>query len=191
MRTVCSFLRYGAFLSLPHGFGIHHYFIRYASVCLGCLSWLHQWEYHIALVDFIGSSRGQIRKLRLALVVCIVFSKIEYHIALVDFIGSSRGRLERDRGFANPLSLSNTSPDPWGYPLRRGMTAAAGLYQFRYLVSGASRLSPGANIVQLSVFGLVSLAFQLGCWACIARFSLLGGGTVCACGYVKFGYSLL
>ena len=71
-------------------------------------------EYHIALVDFICSSRGQIRKLRFALVVCIVFSNIEYHIALVDFIGSSRGRLERDRGFANPLSLSNTSPDPGG-----------------------------------------------------------------------------
>ena len=44
MRTVSSFLRYGAFLSLPHSFGIHHYFIRYAAVCCGCLSWLHQWR---------------------------------------------------------------------------------------------------------------------------------------------------
>ena len=43
-----------------------------------------------------------------------IFSNAEYLIALVDFIYSSRGRLERDRGFANPLSLSNTSPDPWG-----------------------------------------------------------------------------
>ena len=57
--------------------------------------------------------------------VCIGFTNGEYRIASVDFIGSSRGRLKRDRGFANPLSLSNTSPDPFGDPLRRGMTAAA------------------------------------------------------------------
>ena len=55
-----------------------------------------------------------IRKLRLAYIVCIVFLNEEYLNALVDFICSSRGRLERDRGFSNPLSLSNTSPDPWG-----------------------------------------------------------------------------
>ena len=66
------------------------------------------------------------------------------------------------------------------------MTAAAGLYQFRYLYSGAGRLSPVPNIVQLSVFGLWSFAFQSGCWACIVRFSLLGGGIVCFCGYVVF-----
>ena len=43
------------------------------------------------------------------------------------------------------------------------------------------RLSPVPNIVQLSVFGLWSFAFQLGCPACIARFSLLGEGSfVCA-----------
>ena len=29
--------------------------------------------------------------------------------------------------------------------------------------------------MQLSVFGLRSFAFQSGCWACIFRFSLLGG----------------
>ena len=61
----------------------------------------------------------------MACFLCIGFTNVEYHIALVDFIYSSRGRLERDRGFANPLSLSNTSPDPWGYPLRRGILAAA------------------------------------------------------------------
>ena len=53
------------------------------------------------------------------------FTNAEYHIVCVDFICSSRGRLKRDRGFANPLSLSNTSPDPWGDPLRRGILAAA------------------------------------------------------------------
>ena len=70
------------------------------------------------------------------------FTSGEYHVIRVDFICSSRGRLERDRGFANPLSLSNTSPDPWGNPLRRGISAAAGLYQFRQLVSGADCSSP-------------------------------------------------
>ena len=82
-------------------------------------------EYHIVCVDFICSSRGRIRKLRFAYDFLSGFTNAEYHIALVDFIYSSRGRLERDRGFANPLSLSNTSPDPWGYPLRRGISAAA------------------------------------------------------------------
>ena len=53
------------------------------------------------------------------------FTRDEYHVIRVDFICSSRGRLERDRGFANPLSLSNTSPDPFGDPLRRGILAAA------------------------------------------------------------------
>ena len=45
--------------------------------------------------------------------------------------------------------------------------------------------------MQLSVFGLVSFAFQLGCWAGIARFSLLGGWTVRSCGYVAFCYGYL
>ena len=53
-------------------------------------------------------------------------------------------------------------------------------------MSGADRLSPVPNFVQLSVFGLVSLAFQSGCPAGIVRFSLLGGRTVRACGYVGF-----
>ena len=38
--------------------------------------------------------------------------------------------------------------------------AAAGLGQFRQLNSGANRSSPGRNLVQLFVFGPVSLAFQ-------------------------------
>ena len=36
------------------------------------------------------------------------------------------------------------------------------------------------------MFGSVSFAFQLGCWDWIVRFSLLGGGAVCACGYGGF-----
>ena len=77
---------------------------------------------------------------------------------------------------AEPLSsiLWTPPPHPLGYPLRRGISAAAGLGQYRYLYSGASRLSPVPNMVLLSVFGLVSFAFQSGCWAYVVRFSLLG-----------------
>ena len=85
---------------------------------------------------------------------------MEYRIVIVDFIFSSRGRLERDRGFANPLSLSNTSPDPFGDPLRRGISAAAVDRDigFRYPVQVAHHhfdMTFGCF-----VFGLRSLAFQ-------------------------------
>ena len=86
----------------------------------------HGYEY--AILNKIQNDRciwRRIRNLRLAYGDCIGFTNAEYHIVCVDFIYSSRGRLKRDRGFANPLSLSNTSPDPWGYPLRRGILAAA------------------------------------------------------------------
>ena len=103
---------------------------------------------------------GRIRKLRLAYGFCSGFTRGEYHIALVDFIYSSRGRLERDRGFANPLSLSNTSPDPWRCPLRRGISAAAVDRDigFRYPVQVAH---PHFDVsFGCFVFGLRSLAFQ-------------------------------
>ena len=70
------------------------------------------------------------------------------------------GAVGKRQGIFDPLSLSNTSPDPFGDPLRRGISAAAGLGQYWYLYSGANRSSPGRNLVQLAVFGSVSLAFQ-------------------------------
>ena len=142
MRTVSSFLRYGAFLSLPHGFGIHHYFIRYAAVSWVVYLGFTNGEYHIVCVDFIGSSRGQIRKLRFAWVVCIVFSNIEYHIAYVDFIGSSRGRLERDRGFSIPYPSPTPLLTLGGYPLRRENVGCRGGQGYRIPVSGADCLPP-------------------------------------------------
>ena len=101
-----------------------------------------------------------IRELRFAVVVCIGFTNGEYHVIRVDFICSSRGRLKRDRGFANPLSLSNTSPDPWGIRCGGEMFAAA---VDRDLVS----VYPVQTVhrhFDISfggiVFGLKSLAFQ-------------------------------
>ena len=80
---------------------------------------------------YLGFTRGDLSLLWIDKVCGVILAILfwlhqgEYHIVCVDFIFSSRGRLERDRGFANPLSLSNTSPDPWGNPLRRGISAAA------------------------------------------------------------------
>ena len=86
-------------------------------------------------------------------------------------------------------SLDSTSSTR-GYPLRRGILAAA---VDRDLVS----LYPVQTVYchfDISfgcfVFGLVSFAFQSGCWAMVVRFSLLGGGAVRSCGYVGFCYGL-
>ena len=88
-----------------------------------------------------------IRKLRCSLVVCFGFTNEEYLNALVDFIGSSRGRLERDRGLRIPYPSPTPLLTPLGDPLRRGISAAAGLYQFRISVSGADCSSPLRRIV--------------------------------------------
>ena len=74
--------------------------------------------------------------------------------------------MERDRGFANPLSLSNTSPDPFGDPLRRGILAAA-VYAnigFRY---------PVLSFIASSEYGL-AVCVRL----CIVRVSVGGVGLV-------------
>ena len=124
----------------------------------------------------------------MALVAYSGFTSGEYHIVCVDFIVA----LRRTKGRGRRTLRSPPSPSSGlhlihpGNPLRRGTLAAAGLGQCRQSVSGADRLSPVPNLVWLSVFGLVSFAFQLGCWVCIVRFSLLGGGTVRFCGYGMF-----
>ena len=139
---------------------------------------------------FFGICVGVIRKLRWALAYVLVFSNAEYRIAPVDFIYSSRGRLERDRGFANPLSLSNTSPDPLGYPLRRGILAAA-------VDRDIGSCIPVLSLIPTSTYRLGALCSGLDCsrfsrsrWVLVARFSLLVGWTVRSCGYVVFWHNL-
>ena len=85
-----------------------------------------------------------IRNRRLALVVCFGFFNEEYLIAPVDFIVA----LRRTKGRGRRTLRSPPSPSsglhlihPWN-PLRRGITAAAGLQGFSQLVSGAGRSSP-------------------------------------------------
>ena len=117
-----------------------------------------------------------------------VFSNAEYRIALVDFIVA----LRRTKGRRRRTLRSPSPPSSGLHLLTPGETAAAGHDCCRGLMpildSGIRcyRYSPVPNFVQLSVFGLVSFAFQSGCWAGIFRFSLLGGGAVCACGYGGF-----
>ena len=154
-------------------------------VCFGFLNA----EYRIALVGFICSSRGRIRKLRFALGVCIGFSQCgiphrtcRFYLLLAGAVGKRQG-----------ISIPYPSPTPLLTP---GVSAAAGHDCCRGLMSildsgiRCCRYSPVPNIVQLSVFGSVSFAFQSGCPAWIVRFSLLVGEIVRTCGYVWFCYWL-
>ena len=102
-------------------------FIRKLRLAMCFLSGFTRGEYHIALVDFIGSSRGRIRKLRYAFVVCFAFFNEEYLIASVDFIVA----LRRTKGRGRRTLRSPPSPSSGlhlihpGNPLRRGILAAA------------------------------------------------------------------
>ena len=115
------------------------------------------------------------------------FTRGEYHVIRVDFIVA----LRRTKGRGRRTLRSPPSPSSGLHLIHPGLSAAAGhfgcrgLCQYRIPVSGAGRYSPVPNFIWLSVFGLVSFAFQSGCWACIARFSLLVGKVVRACGYVE------
>ena len=102
------------------------------------------------------------------------FTRGEYHIVCVD-LSAPRGGGWKETGDCDPLSLSNTSPDPFGGSAAAGHICCRGGQGFSQLYSGAGRSSPVPNFVQLSVFGLRSLAFQSGCWAMVVRFSLLVG----------------
>ena len=114
-----------------------------------------------------------IRELRLVLIVCIDFTNAEYRIVIVDFIVA----LRRTKGRGRRTLRSPPSPSSGlhlihpGYPLRRGISAAAGLGQYRYLYSGAvvtpqfrmlcSYLCSGWYRSRFSrVVGLVSFVFH-------------------------------
>ena len=85
-----------------------------------------------------------IRNRRWALIVYSGFTSREYHVIRVDFIVALRrtkGRRRRTLRSPSPPSSGLHLLTP-GDPLRRGITAAAGLYQFRISVSGADCSSP-------------------------------------------------
>ena len=75
----------------------------------------------------------------MAYVFCSGFTSEEYHVARVDFIVALRrtkGRRRRTLRSPSPPSSGLHLLTP-GNPLRRGITAAAGLQGFSQLVSGA------------------------------------------------------
>ena len=162
MRTVSSFLRYGAFLSLPHGFGIHHYFIRYAAVCCGCLSWLHQWRIPHRTCRFYLLLAGADKETAFCLgcLYCFLQYRIphricRFYLLLAGAVGKRQG-----------ISIPYPSPTPLLTPLGIRCGGAYLLPRFipiQVAVFRCYRYSPVPNFVQLSVFGLVSLAFQSGC----------------------------
>ena len=116
------------------------------------------------------------------------FTRGEYRIALVDFIVA----LRRTKGRGRRTLRSPPSPSSGLHLIHPGLSAAAGHICCRgfiprqVAVFRCYRYSPVPNFIQLSVFGLVSFAFQSGCWAMVVRFSLVVGCAVRACGYVGF-----
>ena len=140
-----------------------------------------------------------IRNRRWALIVCSGFTRGEYHIIRVDFIVALRRTKGRGR-----RTLRSPSP-PWNHacvvhwtpPPHPGESAAAGHDCCRGLgaiwvaVFRCCRLSPVPNIVQLSVFGSVSFAFQSGCPAYVVRFSLLGGRSFVPAATWGFAFSFV
>ena len=103
-----------------------------------------------------------IRKLRFAGIVCIAFLNAEYLIALVDFIIALRRTKGRRR-----WTLRSPSPPSSGlhlltpgYPLRRGMTAAAADRDIGSLYPVQVAYPHFDISFGCLVFGLGSLAFQ-------------------------------
>ena len=123
------------------------------------------------------------------------------------------GAVGKRQGIFDPLSLSNTSPDPLGNPLRRGNVGCRGGQGFRIPVSGAvaipqlrilcSCLCPAlyrsrfSRVVRLMSFVfhwwggrsfVPAAAFGTGSGR---AFFIGGGGAVCSCGGVWDSVGLL
>ena len=102
---------------------------KVTALGLWVLYWLHQCGIPHRMCRFHWLLAGRYRDLRLAYVVCIAFFNEEYLIAPVDFIVA----LRRTKGRGRRTLRSPPSPSSGlhlihpGNPLRRGITAAAGL----------------------------------------------------------------
>ena len=126
----------------------------------------------------------RIRELRWAVVVCIGFTNGEYHIVYVDLI-APRGGGWKETGDFDPLSLSNTSPDPGGvrcggaFWLPRFMPIQVAVFRCRSIIASSefcSAICVRAGIARVSV-GVLGLD---------RSFFIIGGKVVCSCGYVGF-----
>ena len=174
-RAACTYLQYRLLMTCSRRIG--------AVTC----SWLIKLRLFIKLrLAYILCYF--IRNRRCSLIFLSGFTSREYLIASVDFIVA----LRRTKGRGRRTLRSPPSPSSGLHLIHPGRSASAGhiccrgLIPIQVAVFRCCRYSPVSNIVQLSVFGLGSLAFQSGCWAWSVRFSLLGGGAVRACGYGWF-----
>ena len=119
-----------------------------------------------------------IRKLRFAYIVCIAFFNEEYLIALVDFIVA----LRRTKGRGRRTLRSPPSPSSGLHLIHPGLSAAAGhyccrgLYQFRYLVSGAAVYRQFRMLCSYLCSGWYRSRFSRFRWAYVFRFSLVVDG---------------
>ena len=117
------------------------------------------------------------------------FTSGEYHVIRVDFIVA----LRRTKGRGRRTLRSPPSPSSGLHLIHPGLSAAAGWMLAAAVDRDLVSLYPVQTVYPhfdvsfgCYVFGSVSFAFQSGCWAGIARFSLLGGWAVRACGYIGF-----
>ena len=128
-----------------------------------------------------------IRKLRFAYIVSIGFLNEEYLIAPVDFIVA----LRRTKGRGRRTLRSPPSPSSGlhlihpGYPLRRGILAAA-------VDRDLGIRYPVLSLLPSSEFGLaicvraVIVRVSVGLLGWYRSFFIIGGGAVRSCGYVRF-----
>ena len=110
------------------------------------------------------------------------FSNAEYHIALVDFIVA----LRRTKGRGRRTLRSPPSPSSGlhlihpGCPLRRGITAAAGLQGYSQPYSGAGRSSPVPNMVWVLCVRAMVVRVSVGLLGLYRTFFIIGG-RCCSC----------
>ena len=185
----------------------------------GCLYWLHQWglalsllwiykESTFGLCRFYWLHQGRIphRMCRFHWLLagrykvgCVLLGlsfrlhqgRIPRHTCRFYCCLAAHQRTRKKDSAEPSFPILWTPPHPpGGCPLRRGITAAAGLYQFRYLYSGASRLSPVPNLYSYLCSALYRSRFSRFCWADVVRFSLLGGWSFVPAATCGFGYIL-
>ena len=156
-------------------------------------------------ISFAYLTCSRLIKLRLAYILCYFIRKLrysfdfpsgftrnEYHVIRVDFIVA----LRRTKGRGRRTLRSPPSPSSGLHLIHPGLSAAAGhyccrgLYQFRYLVSGAAVYRQFRMLCSYLCSGWYRSRFSRFRWAYIVRFSLVVGRTVRACGYGMFCHVL-
>ena len=98
------------------------------------------------------------------------------------------GAVEERQGIAIPYPSPTPLLTPLGDPLRRGISAAAGLGQYRIPVSGAIAYHHFDVRIGCFVFGFVSFAFQMVLFGLYRTFFIIGWkkDAVCVSFFARF-----